>query len=428
MTAETAAPRTGADSGADAPPGHRSEGATAIALGALAFVIVTGETTPVGLISDVARGVHATESQVGLAISWYALLAAATAVPLTRWSARFDRRRVLLGCAVTFGAGHLVAAAATDLGVLLAGRGLAALAHGVYFAVATPAAIRLARPAARGRAGGRVAVGGASALVLGTPLSTLLGQSAGWRAAMLVVAAVSLVLAVAVYRLLPPLPPLHGDRARSASGVAATLRSRALLVVYAVVLIVVTAHFALFTYVAPFAGEHLGVRGPAFSVLLLVYGTAAVLGSALGGRLADARPVTGVRVAAATFATALLGAWLAARLDVPVAGVPLLVLWGGSFSVVAVSSSLAVLRRAWGPRAETANAVYGIMFQVGILGGSALGSLLLTAGLLSTVPLISAAGGLVALALAALGGRAFRPARPAGSPREPAPRRTPRAA
>ena len=157
----------------------RAEVAASVTLAAIAFIIVTGETTPVGLISDIARGVRTGESQVGLVISWYALIAGATAVPLTRLSARFDRRRVLLACAVVFAAGHVVTALATNIQVLLLGRALAALGHGVYFAVAMPAALRLARPEGKGRAGGRVAVGAASALVIGTPLSTLLGQTAG---------------------------------------------------------------------------------------------------------------------------------------------------------------------------------------------------------------------------------------------------------
>jgi predicted MFS family arabinose efflux permease len=386
----------------------RTEVAASVALAAIAFIIVTGETTPVGLISEVARGVRTGESQIGLVISWYALIAGATAVPLTRLSSRFDRRRVLLVCAVVFAAGHVVTAVATNIQVLLLGRGLAALSHGVYFAVAMPAALRLARPEARGRAGGRVAVGAASAFVLGTPLSTLLGQTVGWRTVMLVIAGLSLALAVAVARLLPPLPPLHLDQPRSAGGVLATLRSRELIGVLGVSLLVVLAHFALLTYVAPYADERLGVRGTALTVLLLAYGVAAVLGSSLGGRLADRAPVTGVRVAAATFVTALIGLWLAARLDSPLVGVPLLVLWGGAFSTLAVSTALAVLRRARGPQAETANALHGIVFQVGIVAGSALGSLCYAAGQLSAVPLAAAAGGLAALVLLARVGRAFR--------------------
>ena len=225
---------------------------------------------------------------------------------------------------------------------------------------------------------------------------------------MLVVAGLSLALAVAVARLVPPLPPLHLDQPRSAGGVPATLRSRELIGVFGVTLFTVIAHFALFTYIAPYADERLGVRGTALTVVLLAYGLAAVLGSALGGRLADRAPLAGVRVAAATFVTSLVGLWLAGRLDSPIVGVPLLVLWGGAFATLAVSTALAVLRRARGPQAETANALHGIVFQVGIVAGSALGSLCYAAGLLSAVPLVAAAGGLTTLVLLACVGRAFR--------------------
>jgi len=185
-----------------------------------------------------------------------------------------------------------------------------------------PAAIRLARDGMKGRAGSRVLVGGATALVIGTPLTTFIGQAAGWRTAMFTVAAVSLALTVTIGCLLPPLPSLHRDQRRPAPGMAATLRSPGLVTVLAVVLVTVTGHFALYTYVAPYVAEQFDVRGTAFTVVLLAYGTAAVVGSVLGGRLADLSPVTGTRAAATTFVAALLGLWLAGRAGAPVAGVP----------------------------------------------------------------------------------------------------------
>lgn len=173
-------------------PAHpRTEFLATFALAALAFIVVTGETTPIGLISDIAAGVGGTESQVGLTVSWYALVAGGTAVPLTRWTARFDRRWVLAASTAAFSVGHVASAVAGNLATLAVGRGLAAVGHGLFFALAAPTAQRLARPATRGRAAGRVMVGGAVALVVGTPLATGLGQLAGWRVALLAVAVVS---------------------------------------------------------------------------------------------------------------------------------------------------------------------------------------------------------------------------------------------
>ncbi|GAA2722436.1 MFS transporter [Cellulomonas aerilata] len=415
MTGDVPAPTgTTPSSGPSTPaaPARRSDAVASLAVAAVAFVVVTGETLPVGLISDVARGVDADESEVGLTVGWYALVAAVSAVPLTRLTARLDRRTVLVGCALVFAGGHVVAALATDLWVLLVGRSVAALTHGIYFAVATPAVVRLARPEARVRAGGQVAVGASVALVLGTPLATLLGQAAGWRIAMLVVAAVATVLALVVARLLGPLPALQRSGPRSADGVLATLRSRPLAVVMVITVVLVTGHFALFTYVAPYADERLGVHGATFSVVLLVYGGAAVVGSTLAGRVAEARPVGGVRVGAVVFTLASAGLWVAAQLGARPAGVVLLVVWGGTFSLLAVSTGLAVLRRVPGTRSETAFAVHGIVFQAGIVAGSALGSLGHRTGHLAQIPWVTATAGLLVLALLLGAGRAFRGGQP----------------
>ena len=75
-----------------------------------------------------------------------------------------------------------------------------------------------------------------------------------------------------------------------------------------------------------------------------------------------------------------------------------------------MSTALAILRRAGGPRAETAFALHGIVFQVGIMAGSAIGSLSHGAGQLAQIPWVTATAGLLVLAMLARAGRAFRAA------------------
>lgn len=387
---------------------RRGEAVATVALAAIAFIIVTGETLPIGLIAEVSDSLGVTESQVGLTVSAYALIAALSAIPLTRWSSRFDRRHVLLVSAAVFGVGHLLAAAAPDVLVLALGRGLAALGHGVYFAVAAPAAMRLARPEVRGRAGARVMVGGSVALVIGTPLATLLGQMTNWRIAMLAVGVVAVGLGVLVARLMPALP---GASVRGGGGsVLSTVRLPGVLAIQGVVLFAVTGQFTLYTFIAPYVEQRFGVTGTGLTILLLAYGAAAVVGSTLAGRVADVKPVPGVRVAAATYTIALAALWAAGLAGTGFAGLPMVVVWGGAFSVLNVCVALAVLRRAPGPRAETANAFTGIVFQIGIVTGSALGAVANDAGLLATVPLFTAAAGVLVLAITLLRGHAFAPA------------------
>ncbi|RKN45405.1 MFS transporter [Micromonospora endolithica] len=388
-----------------------------LVLAAIAFTFVTGETLPVGLLGDIAAGLDTSPGVVGLSVSVYAATAALTAVPLTRLLARWPRRRILVATAAAFTAGHLLVAAAPSVWFLMAGRAVSAVAHGLYFAVAMPVVTRLAAPEHRGRVGGRIIVGGATALVVGTPLVTLLGQAAGWRFAALAVAGVALALAGMLTRTLPSLP-VSDDAAAAGGRLLPTLRFPGLPVVLAVTLLVVGGHFVFFTYLAPYAAQSLDVRGPAFSAVLLGFGLASVAGSALGGRLADARPVAGVRAATALFVVVPVALWASGRVDARPLGAALLAVSGMAFSLLVVLTVLAALRRVDDAHAETANAVHGITFQAGILGGSALGSLCYRIGQVEQIPLLTATFGAVAFLLVLTTRRAFGPrhAAPGGDP------------
>jgi predicted MFS family arabinose efflux permease len=303
-------------------------------------------------------------------------------------------------------AGSLITAAAPNLVVFMAGRGLAALGHGVFFAIATPALIRLARPEARDRVGARVAVGGSVALVAGTPVATLLGQLTGWRTATVVVAAVALALAAAAVRVLPPMPSLR-EEDRGSGQVWPTARAPGVAVLLAAVGLTVAGHFTLFTYVAPFAGR-LGLAGTAFSAALFGFGITAVLGSSSAGWVGQHRPVAGARAAAAAFTLATGGLWVAGLLESAVLGVPLLMLWSGAFALTFLSAWLGVLRRVPPAGAETAGALFNIVFQLGIVAGSALGSVFARTGAIGVLPLVTAAAGLAVLGLTGVAGGAYR--------------------
>ncbi|MGI5185414.1 MFS transporter [Dactylosporangium sp. CA-152071] len=386
----------------------------------MAFLVVTGETTPFGLVREIAARLHATDDQVGFAISGYAFVAGLSSVPLAHWTARLDRRAILVTSLLVFGGGHLAAAAAGHIAVFAAARAIAALGHGLLFAVAVPTAIRLAEPAVQGRAGARVMVGSASALVAGTPLATYLGQAAGWRTTVVVLAVSALLLAGAASLLLPAVP--GHERQHDGPSLVTVLRRPALAVVLAVTLTVSAAHFVAFTFLAPYVAGRLDVHGIDLAWLLLGYGAAAVAASSVAGRFVDRRPRAATAVAAAAFTLALTGIWLTPALHLPSVGLGLVVAWGASFAALAVLTSLVALRHTTGPHTDTVNAVSGIAFQLGVVAGSAVGSLIVAAGHLTSLPLVAAVGGVLVSAAVLLCRQAFQPATPTSSKRDPEPR------
>jgi predicted MFS family arabinose efflux permease len=224
----------------------RMQGGAIAALATSSFVFVTAETLPVGLLPEIAAGLSVGEADVGLLLTSYALVAAVSTIPLTALTMRIPRNRLIALLVAVFTVSQAAAALAPTFGVLVVTRLVCALAHGVFWSALAPAAARLAPNGHAGRATSLVFVGNTTALVVGVPLGTALGQAAGWRVAVAVLALAGALSAAALLVLLPALPANAADLA---SGVAARLRiaatvirSRGVAVVCLVTVVMVVGH------------------------------------------------------------------------------------------------------------------------------------------------------------------------------------------
>lgn len=371
------------------------------ALASAAFVYVTAETLPIGLLPQLTAGLHVRAGAIGLLVTMYAAVAGITAVPLTAWTSHLPRRQVIVGAVALLAVSQFAIALAPDYAVVAGARILCAFAHGVFWAVLAPVAARLAAPGRAGRATAVVFTGNSLALVLGTPLATALGDVLGWRAATAVVGVAAAASVAALRLALPPLPsdaPAGSLRARMAA-IPAALRSWSLFAVCAVTVLVVIGHFTAYTYIAALVRRDAGLSGLALAIVLMAYGLAGVGGLGLTGWATDRWP----RLAAAgcagtvTLALAALSAISYRSAALTVAAV---VLWGAAFTAIPVCLQSAVLRVA--PQsADTGSALYVVAFQIGIGGGALAGSILVDAGRLADLPAVgmalAAAGTLVLL-------------------------------
>src|SRR5260370_4282952 len=147
------------------------------------FVYVTAETLPVGLLPQLAAGLHVRRGAIGLLVTVYAAAAGFTAVPLTAWTSHRPRGQVVLTAVILLALSQFVIALAPDYAVVAGARVVCAFAHGVFWSVLAPVAARLVGPGRAGRATAVVFTGNSLALVLGTPLVPALAQVVGWQAA-----------------------------------------------------------------------------------------------------------------------------------------------------------------------------------------------------------------------------------------------------
>ncbi|GAA1515740.1 MFS transporter [Sphaerisporangium rubeum] len=372
-----------------------------IALALAAFLYVTTESLPIGLLPLMARDLGTSASAVGLLVTGYGLVVVVVTLPLTRMTRRIPRRRLLCVLLGVFALATCLSAVAGDYWLLMGARMVTALSQAVFWAVVTPAAAGLFRPEVRGKAMAVLYAGASSAAVAGVPAGTWLGQQAGWRTVFLVLGGLGLVVLAVVAAVLPGTPAGRGAADRG----SAPDRGRYLVIV-AGTATAVTGAFAAFTYIGPFLTEVSGFAESSIGPLLLARGVAGVAGVVVAGYLADRHAwhtmagLTGLQ-ALALAAQYLLG-------GSPVATVAAVALSGFTMSGLTAVLGSRVLTHAPGT-SDMASAGMSTAFNVGITAGAFLGGVLL--------PLAGPGGTVLAGALLSLVAFAVMLAEPAFSSR-----------
>src|SRR5271167_3532214 len=270
MTAETGTPAT-------ARTWTPRIAAQLAVLAAAAFTYVTAEILPVGALSAISRDLQVRLVLVGTLLTWYALVAALTTVPLVRWTAHWPRRRALMLSLTCLTASQLISALAPDFAVLAGGRVLCAVTHGLLWSVIAPIATRLVPASHAGRATTSIYIGASLALVVGSPLTAALSLMWGWRLAVVCITVAAAIVTVAARALLPEMVLSH-DQLAHVGPRSRHHRNWRLITVSLLAMIAVTGHFVSYTFIVVIIRNVVGVHGgPNLAWVLAAYGLAGLL-------------------------------------------------------------------------------------------------------------------------------------------------------
>ncbi|MFC7101154.1 MFS transporter [Nonomuraea rubra] len=309
----------------------------AVAVGT--FCVVTVEQLPVGLLTPIGGALGVSEGLVGLMVTLPGLVASVTAPLLPPAIRGADRRTVLLVLLSLMVLANLLSTLAPNFGVLLVSRFLVGVGIGGFWALAAGIAIRMVPERYVPRATS-VAFGGATAAnVIGVPAGTLLGGLTDWRVAFGAVGALGLAVVIGLFMLLPRMPV--SDQVRL-STLAGQLRNPVVRAAVITTFLLVSGHFAAFTFVGPVLRDISNVPGSLISPLLLVFGVAGVIGTFVTGSLAGRdvrRTVLGLSV---VLAVTLLTFPVVGT--APATGVALLILWGLAYGGVPVAVQTWILK------------------------------------------------------------------------------------
>lgn len=256
----------------------------ALAIGA--FGIGTTEFVIMGLLPEVAADFGVSVPTAGFLVTGYALGVMFGAPLMTVLGTRMTRKRMLMLLMGLFVIGNVVSALAPAFGVMLAGRVIASLAHGAFFGIGSVVAADLVAPERKAAAISMMFTGLTVANVVGVPLGTFVGQTAGWRITFFLVAALGVLGLAGIAKLVADTPKPAGVRLRHE---VAAFRNTQVLLAMAMTVLGFGGVFAAITYIAPMMTHTAGYADSSVTWLLVLFGLGMVAGNLTGGRFADRR-------------------------------------------------------------------------------------------------------------------------------------------
>jgi len=334
------------------------------------FGLVTAEFLPASLLTAMAADLGVSEGAAGQTVTATALVGAVAAPAMPLLTRRFDRRWVMLALSLTLVLSNVLAATAGSLSALLIARVLLGIALGGFWSMAGALAMRLVPDKLFARAMSFILTGVSLATVCAAPVGAWMGAHWGWHSAFVAAGMLSVATLAAQVFTLPSLPPRDNPNLRV---LGELLRRPSVRVALVSVLLVISGHFAGFTYVRPLMENIAHLSVSAVSAVLLGYGIGGFFGNLVGGRIAERSERLAIVAGGALIAA--LAVCLLFKGNSAVVTAVAVVLWGFAFGAFPVGFQTWIVRVA-PDQAEGAGGLLVAAFQVAIASGAIGGGLL----------------------------------------------------
>ncbi|MFS8171704.1 MFS transporter [Vreelandella titanicae] len=343
-------------------------GIVSLALGV--FGLVTAEFLPASLLTAMAADLNISVGAAGQAVTATAAVAALAALTIPLLTRNFNRRFVLLGLSLLLVVSNVLAATANSFFVLIIARVLLGIALGGFWSMAAALAMRMVPDNLFARAMSIVLTGVSVATVCAAPLGAYIGGLWGWRSAFIAASCLSLVTLVTQLFVIPAMPPKDNPSLRIL--VQLLTRTQVRVVLLAVVLMI-SGHFAGFTYIRPLLEEVAQLSVSAISAVLLGFGIGGFFGNFAGAFIAERSErnaiIFGGALIIAITITLLFAGSLASVTAVSIA------LWGFAFGAFPIGFQTWIVRAA-PDQVEAAGGLIVAAFQVAIASGAIGGGIL----------------------------------------------------
>lgn len=287
------------------------------------FGILNTEMGVIGILPLIAEHYQVSISTAGLLVSLFALAVAISGPILPLLFSRMNRKHVMLLVLGIFIVGSLVSVFTTNFTVLLIVRVVPAFFHPVYCSLAFTVAAASVRKEEASKAVAKVFIGVSAGMVLGVPVSSLIGTYTSLAYAMLFFAAVTTVAFVATLLFVPSMPVAE----RLSYGTQLQVLSRSVIwLSIAGVIFMNGAVFGVYSYLAEYLRTVTNYAWNTISLMLFLYGSANIVGNMIAGKLLANHALRTVKSYPFAMGAVYIMLFLMGQFSVPMAFI--ILMWG----------------------------------------------------------------------------------------------------
>lgn len=256
------------------------------------FIVGMVEMMVAGIMNLMSDDLGVSEAIIGQLVTLYALTFAICGPILVKLTNRYPARPVLLWTLIAFVVGNCIIAVAPNFTILVIGRILSSAAASLIIVKVLALTAMLTIPKNRGKMIGVVYTGFSGANVFGVPIGTMIGDWIGWRFTFVFIIVISLIAGLLMLKYLPTTTELNqanrmynsvSDDNQVTSHI---VRPVEVVKFLAITLLILIANSVTFVFINPLILEN-GHSMGYVSLALLVNGVAGVVGTSMGGVLAD---------------------------------------------------------------------------------------------------------------------------------------------
>lgn len=256
------------------------------------FIVGMVEMMVAGIMNLMSDDLGVSEAIIGQLVTLYALTFAICGPILVKLTNRYPARPVLLWTLIAFVVGNGIIAVAPNFTILVIGRILSSAAASLIIVKVLALTAMLTIPKNRGKMIGVVYTGFSGANVFGVPIGTMIGDWIGWRFTFVFIIVISLIAGLLMLKYLPTTTELnqanrmYNNVSDDNQVTSHIVRPVEIVKFLAITLLILIANSVTFVFINPLILEN-GHSMGYVSLALLVNGVAGVVGTSMGGVLAD---------------------------------------------------------------------------------------------------------------------------------------------